>query len=139
MLFINRNLTNMSMKFILLLNIIIFEMITLTNVIFVTTVFKPISTFLNILKMFIIQNKRIYRCNFCTNSFDTKSNYKQAFKALRADSCMSGIVVAMISLIKVKILIFQSKLITLFDFYSKAEQVNCLGWASVNFFQYQLR
>ena len=75
-MFINRNLTNMSMKFILPLNIIIFEMIILTNVIFVTTVFKTISTFLNILKMFIIQNKRIYRCNFCTNSFDTKSNYK---------------------------------------------------------------
>ena len=55
-MFINRNLTNMSMKFILPLNIIIFEMIILTNVIFVTTVFKTISTFLNILKMFIILN-----------------------------------------------------------------------------------
>ena len=48
---------------------------------------------------------------------------KQAFKTLRADSCTSDIVVGLISLIKVKNLIFQSKYDNTFWFLQ-------LGWAS---------
>ena len=66
-MFINKNLTNMPLKFILPSNILIFKMIIPANVIFMTTVLKTISTFLNTLKMFMI-----YRCNFWTNFLDKK-------------------------------------------------------------------
>ena len=58
-MFINKNLTNMPLKFILPSNILIFKMIIPTNVIFMTTVLKTISTFLNTLKMTKRSN---YKC-----------------------------------------------------------------------------
>ena len=51
------------------------------------------------------------------------TDIEQAFKTLRADSCTSDIVVALISLKKVKNLIFQSKYDNTFWFLQ-------LGWAS---------
>ena len=58
-MFINKNLTNMPLKFILPSNILIFKMIIPANVIFMTTVLKTISTFLNTLKMTKRSN---YKC-----------------------------------------------------------------------------
>ena len=58
-MFINKNLTNMPLKFILPSNILIFKMIIPTNVIFMTTVLKTISTFLNTLKMI---QKSYHKC-----------------------------------------------------------------------------
>ena len=75
-MFVNRNLTNMPLKFILPFNIIIFEMIIPTNMISVTTFLKTISTFLNTLKMFIIIEKRYTDVIFSLIVLIQRSNYK---------------------------------------------------------------
>ena len=65
-MFINKNLTNMPLKFILPSNILIFKMIIPTNVIFMTTVLKTISKcswYTDVIFELIVWTKRSnYKC-----------------------------------------------------------------------------
>ena len=59
-MFVNRNLTNMPLKFVLPSNIIIFEMVIPINMISVTPFLKTISTFLNTLKNVYYHREKLY-------------------------------------------------------------------------------